>query len=117
MPWVSQVVWAQMAADREVLAALVREQMATIRALTTQAETTVDAARDRTAVRLSREEAEGVDVPGEVLKACAFYAAGDAAEEAASLEQARDWLAQGVDAREVIARIALGRTSEMAVVS
>ena len=117
MPWVSQAVWSQMAADREVLAALVREQMATIRDLTARAEASVTATQDRTAVRLAREEAEGVAFPEDVMRACAYYAQGDAAEEAASLEQARNWLAQGVPEGEVIQRIALGSGPEMAVVS
>lgn len=122
MPWVSREAWARMEADRDVLAALVREQMATIRDLTirdltVRAEQTVDAARDRVAVRLSREEAEGVAFPEAVAQACTFYAQGDAAEEAASLEMARDLLSRGMREGEVIRRIALGRASEMAVAS
>ena len=117
MPWVSQAVLDAMLdelrAARTANAALVE----TLVQVTARAETTLETAQARRAVRLSREESEGVEFPEEVAKAAAYYAAGDPAEEAATLQAAREWLDAGVPVSEVIARVARGPGAGMAVVS
>ena len=111
MPWVSRAVWEELARER----AWLREQVVLLTRRVAEArETTADA--DRRAVRLSREEVEGVAFPEEIVKACQYYAGGDTLEEAASLEAAREWLDQGVPAHEVVWRIARG-AGEMGVAS